>query len=97
MTLRCLLNLWRFKLLDEELFHSVDEQLLSVFPAGCTNCMTPESVCKFGDGYLCTQCFIYYTELHVCGCCGHLSDSVPELSHIRGCEFCDGDQRYFDD
>ncbi|MDB6984917.1 hsdR, partial [Escherichia coli] len=87
----------RYKLLDEELFHSVDEQLLSVFPAGCTNCMTPESVCKFGDGYLCTQCFIYYTELHVCGCCGHLSDSVPELSHIRGCEFCDGDQRYFDD
>lgn len=88
---------YRYKLLDEELFHSVDEQLLSVFPAGCTNCMTPESVCKFGDGYLCTQCFIYYTELHVCGCCGHLSDSVPELSHIRGCEFCDGDQRYFDD
>lgn len=87
----------RYKLLDEETFHSIDEQQLSAFPAGCTNCMIPESICKFGDGYLCTQCFLYYNELHVCDCCGHVSDSVPELSHIRGCEFCDGDQRYFDE
>ena len=73
-------------LLDEELFHSVDEQLLSVFPAGCTNCMTPESVCKFGDGYLCTQCFIYYTELHVCGCCGFapiFPDICYHLTHYK--------------
>ncbi|EKN4769272.1 hsdR [Yersinia enterocolitica] len=87
----------RYELLDEETFHSADEQMLSVFPAGCTNCMAPESVCKFGDGYLCTQCFLYYNDLHVCNCCDHLSDTVPELSYIRGCEFCDGDQRYLDD
>lgn len=87
----------RYALLDEEEFHSLDEQLLSSFPAGCTNCMIPESVCKFGDGYLCTQCLLYYIEIEVCGCCDHLSDSVPELSYMRGCEFCEGDQRYFDD
>ncbi|WP_426763622.1 hsdR [Hafnia paralvei] len=87
----------RYELLDGEAFHTLDEQIVAAFPAGCTNCMTPESVCKFGDGYLCTQCFLYYNELHVCGCCAHISDRVPELSHIRGCEFCDGDQRYFDD
>ena len=87
----------KYELLDEETYHSLDEQQISVFPAGCTNCMIPDSVCKFGDGYLCSQCFLFYNELHVCGCCDHLSDSVPQLSHIRGCEFCDGDQRYFDD
>jgi len=93
----CGYTLNRYELLDEESFHSVDEQMHSIFPAGCTNCMIPESVCKFGEGYLCTQCFLYYNELQVCNCCGHLSDSVSELSHIRGCEFCYGDQRYLDD
>ncbi|MDK9888430.1 hsdR [Enterobacter kobei] len=87
----------RMTLLDEETFRSVDEQDYSVLPAGCTNCMTPDSVCKLGDGYLCTHCLSYYEELHACGFCNHFSDSVPELSHFRGCEFCDGDSRYHDD
>ncbi|MEG0206131.1 MULTISPECIES: hsdR [unclassified Citrobacter] len=94
---RCNYAQSRYDLLDEEIFHSVDEQLLSGFPAGCTNCMNPESVCKFGEGYICTRCLSYYTEIQQCNSCNHLSDSVPEFSHIRGCEFCDGDQRYFDD
>ncbi|WP_105685649.1 hsdR [Cronobacter dublinensis] len=87
----------RYELLDEQKFSSLDEQLLSTLPAGCTNCMVQESVCEFGEGYLCTRCFIYYNELYVCDCCGHMSDSVPHFSHIRGCEFCDGDPCYFDD
>lgn len=93
----CNATLNRYELLDEEIFHSSDEQLLSAFPAGCTNCMDHESVCKFGEGYLCTRCLSYYTKIQQCNSCNHLSDSVPEFSHIRGCEFCDGDQRYFDD
>lgn len=93
----CKFTLSRYDLLDEEVFHSVDEQLLSAFPAGCTNCMNPESICKFGEGYLCTRCLSYYNEIQQCNSCMHLSDSVPEFSHVRGCEFCDGDQRYFDD
>ncbi|PKB87839.1 hsdR [Ewingella americana] len=87
----------RYELLDDEMLHSVDEQMHSALPAGCTNCMIPEGIGKFGDGYLCTQCFLYYDELHECGCCGHMSDIVPEISYMRGCEFCEGDQRYFDD
>ncbi|RAZ96089.1 hsdR [Klebsiella oxytoca] len=94
---KCGCNVGRYELLDGEEFYSIDEQMISAFPAGCTNCMSPESVCKFGEGYLCTKCFFYYNELHVCNCCDHLSDYVPKFSHIRGCEFCDGDQRYIDD
>ncbi|MDV0787601.1 hsdR [Citrobacter amalonaticus] len=87
----------RMVLLDEETFLSVDEQLLSGLPAGCTNCMTPESVCQHGKGYLCTQCLAYYHELEECECCNHLSDSVPEFSRYRGCDFCDGDSSFHDD
>lgn len=57
----------------------------------------PDSVCQHGDGYLCTQCLSYYTELEECECCNHLSDNVPEFSRYSGCEFCDGDSRYHDD
>ena len=87
----------RMTLLDEETYRSVDEPLLSNLPAGCTNCMIPDSVCQHGDGYLCTQCLSYYTALDECECCNHLSDSVPEFSRYRGCDFCDGDSRYHDD
>ncbi|HBQ5930976.1 TPA: hsdR [Klebsiella pneumoniae subsp. pneumoniae] len=87
----------RMELLDEETFLSVDEQMFSVLPGGCTNCMVPDSVCKHGDGYLCTQCLNYYTELHACGYCDHFSDSVPQFSHHIGCDFCDGDSRYHGD
>lgn len=93
----CELTEDRMALLDEETFRSVDEQLLSNLPAGCTNCMVPHSICLHGDGYLCTQCLSYYHELETCECCNHLSDSVPEFSRYRGCEFCDGDSRYHDD
>ncbi|ELW9466111.1 hsdR [Enterobacter hormaechei] len=87
----------RIKLLDEESFRSPDETMYSNLPGGCTNCSVPDSVCEHGDGYLCTLCFSFYKELEACDCCGHLSDNVPSLSVIRGCNFCSGDQRYHDD
>lgn len=87
----------KIKLLDEESFRSLDEAMYSELPGGCTNCMEPDSVCAHGDGFLCTLCFSFYKELEACDCCGHLSDSVPSLSVIRGCDFCSGDQRYHDD
>ena len=85
----------RYDLLDDCIFHSADED--KYLPAGCSNCMSAESVAKFGDGYLCTRCLQFYDQLIICNCCDHMSDSVPEFSHIRGCNFCDGDQRYLDD
>ena len=87
----------RMELLDEETFRSVDEQMFSILPAGCTNCMVRDSICKHGEGYLCTHCFSYYKDLHSCGYCNLFSDNVPELSHIRGCDFCNGDFRYLED
>lgn len=87
----------RYELLDEEVFRSIDEQENSGFPAGCTNCLSPESVCPFGHGYLCTRCLLLYKKISGCGCCGHQSDSVPAFSHIGGCEFCDGAGPFHDD
>ncbi|WP_455871869.1 hsdR [Serratia proteamaculans] len=85
----------RYELLDDDSYHSgVDDEYL---PAGCTFCMRPESVAKFSDGYLCTECLQFYNQIEICNCCDHASDSVPEFSNIIGCEFCDGDQRYIDD
>lgn len=85
----------RYELLDEYLFHSDRED--EYLPAGCTQCMRPNSVGKFGNGYICSECLFFFKEFMVCECCNHASDSVPEISYIRGCEFCDGDQRYHDD
>ncbi len=93
----CEATLERYELLDEESFSSSDEAMYSPFPAGCTGCMNPNTVCPFGDGYLCTQCLAWYEELSACECCGHSSDSVPEFSHIKGCEFCEGDTRFHAD
>ena len=76
-------------LLDSPL-RSIDEQSENVLPAGCTDCMSPESICRSGDGYLCVECFHFYGELHKCGYCSHYSDSVPSLSFMHGCAFCEG-------
>ncbi|MFP7605280.1 hsdR [Serratia quinivorans] len=85
----------RYNLLDDALSHSdVDDQFL---PAGCTFCMRSESVARFGNGYLCTECLDFYDEIKVCVSCNHASDSVPVLSSFRGCGFCDGDPRYYNE
>ncbi|EPJ0597158.1 hsdR [Enterobacter roggenkampii] len=91
----CGLRRDRMALLDFPL-RSIEEQTESVLPAGCTGCMSPESVCKSGDGYLCTVCFQFYNELKKCGYCSHYSDLVTYLSFMSGCAFCEGDSRYDD-
>ncbi|MEB7559468.1 hsdR [Kluyvera cryocrescens] len=87
----------RYELLDEQTFRSVDEMIDAFPPAGCTSCSNPESICIFGDGYLCTECLSYYEELKTCDYCGHQSDSVPSFSQYKGCEFCDGDHKFLED
>lgn len=86
----------RFELLNEETFRSVDEQMYSNLPAGCTHCMSPNSVCKFGNGYLCTACLIFYKDLTQCENCNHWSDSVSEFSQFKGCDFCEVNQQYIE-
>lgn len=85
----------RMALLESPL-RTIDEQTHNILPAGCTGCMSPESVCRSGDGYLCTVCFQFYNELMACGYCSHYSDFVPDLSFMRGCAFCEGDCRFDD-
>ena len=85
----------RYELLnDDAVCSAVDDEYL---PAGCTFCLKEGAVAKFGGGYLCTECLNFYDQIEVCSCCDYASDSVPEFSHIRGCEFCDGDSRYLED
>lgn len=93
----CRTEIERYELLDGETFRSIDEQMDSVFPAGCTSCMSPNSVCPFGEGFICTQCLSYHDEIECCECCGHASDNVGEFSRFKGCEFCDGDPRLHGD
>lgn len=93
----CKISVSRYELLDGESYRSLDEQLNSPFPAGCTTCMSTESVCTFGNGYLCTQCLTFYDDLEECQCCGHLSDSVPAFSNVGGCSFCEGSGPRWDD
>ncbi|MBM3074032.1 hsdR [Lelliottia sp. RWM.1] len=88
--IECGFNSSRMALLDSPL-RTIDEQTQNLLPAGCTNCMSPESVCKSGDGYLCVVCLAFYQELKQCGHCHHYSDFVPELSFMSGCAFCEGD------
>ncbi|HBV2664436.1 hsdR [Klebsiella pneumoniae] len=87
----------RYELLDEELFYSLDQKEFSDFPAGCTNCMKPDSVCIFGEGFLCVECLNYYKKMSQCKYCEHLSNQVPLNSRAYGCEFCDGPQNYIGD
>ncbi len=92
---KCDADYFRYALIDEDERHSpIDEEYL---PAGCTSCLHPTSIAKFGSGYLCSECLEFYKEIMVCECCNHASDSVPQLSHLGGCEFCDGDTRNRDD
>lgn len=86
----------RFELLDSPK-RTVDEQTMNILPAGCTVCMSPESVCKSGNGYLCTVCIQFHKQLQQCEHCNHFSDFVPNLSIMRGCAFCEVDDNFHDE
>lgn len=72
--------------------NSFDEHGLNGTPGGCSDCEGYNTVCEFGDGYLCTQCLTYHETIDPCGFCGYHSTDVSEYSNTMGCSFCDGKQ-----
>jgi len=85
----------RFSVLDEDDPLPCDYPHLST-PAGCCECEGNDTVCKYGKGYLCTQCLTYYESLEWCAYCSYPSSSVPDHSSMVGCHFCDGHPETWD-
>lgn len=64
-------------------------------PAHCEACCGYETICSFGDGYLCVHCLTYTASLTCCGWCGgyHNGDGRG----WAGCMQCDGAAGYRED
>ena len=58
-------------------------------PSGCHRCMSLDTVCEYGDKFLCTSCLAVYDKLKVCERCDVLSSWVPDNSKEEGCLLCD--------
>ncbi|UXY13492.1 hsdR (plasmid) [Kosakonia sp. ML.JS2a] len=78
-----------YHLLDTSSVDSDSFATLSV-PAGCCECDGYNSVCEFGDGFLCIYCLTYFDNLQCCEHCSYYSSEVPAFSSMVGCRFCDG-------
>ena len=61
----------------------------------CPFCSGYHTVVEHHEGYVCTKCFEYSTDLGYCGWCneGQLG-GVPEGSSYMGCDFCDGNVQW---
>lgn len=66
-------------------------------PGGCVDCDGYDTVCKFGDQYLCTACLTLHDSLEMCDYCTYHSSSVPDISAAFGCSFCDGHRQTWED
>lgn len=55
---------------------------------GCSNCHDWDSVCEYGEKFLCTTCMELYEERNACGRCKTFSSWVPDNSKEEGCAFC---------
>lgn len=80
----------RFSLLNEEIFDSVDEMINSVVPANCGHCDGHETVCSFGEKYLCTRCLEVHKGYDDCGICGTRLDAMGSNMRFSGCTYCAG-------
>ncbi|EBE6501842.1 hypothetical protein CVP73_21135 [Salmonella enterica] len=79
----------RYELFDTSNF-SPDEYGCVSVPAGCSVCEQYNTVCEFGEKYLCTYCFSIFDTIEQCEYCSYHSTSIGEFSGMTGCSFCDG-------
>ncbi|MEQ9859545.1 hsdR [Pectobacterium cacticida] len=86
---KCQHSVPRYELFDTSSYSQDDYHCAST-PAGCSECEVDDSVCEFGEGYFCTQCFSFFESIDQCDCCGHYSTDIDEFSVITGCSFCNG-------
>lgn len=92
----CDYSVSRYKLLDE--WDGKPEDLcFSGLPANCSECDGYGVVCEYGGEYLCTVCLVRHESLECCEYCGSHSTSVPEMSGLMGCNFCDGNYKLLND
>lgn len=61
-------------------------------PASCDECQGFETVCQYGDQYLCTECMEVFDTIYSCEACSGHSTLDREDSYFMGCEHCDGMQ-----
>ena len=82
----------RYDLLDEGNL-SPEEQMTMGRPASCSDCGGYETVCNFGDRYLCVECFELKNSVDTCDYCGGTSTDVQENSALFGCCLCSGNTK----
>ncbi|MDT8850249.1 hsdR [Pantoea dispersa] len=56
--------------------------------SGCVSCLSMDSVCEYGDKFLCTYCLELHDGLDTCERCNTISTWVPVNSKEDGCTFC---------
>lgn len=62
-------------------------------PSGCHECVSWNSVCEYGDKFLCTDCLSVHDKLETCERCNTTSSWVPNNSKKAGCDFCESWQQ----
>jgi hypothetical protein len=92
----CVYSETRYRMLDTSSYR-IDERAHAPVPAGCCECDGYDTVCEFGEGYLCTACLTYFDALEQCGHCSYYSSEVSEFSAYGGCNFCEGHRDAWDD
>lgn len=85
----CDLAIKRYDLFDTSSTSKPDIAGLGT-PAGCCVCDARDTVCEFGDNYICSACLTVHDDIHQCFHCGYHSTDVPEYSYSTGCKFCEG-------
>lgn len=78
-----------FKFLDQSKpsYNDIDE---SQTPANCDECQGYETVCEYGDGYLCANCLSFFDSLSNCQWCNASMTGSSEDTYVTGCEHCEG-------
>lgn len=79
-----------FDLLDQNTVRGTKDDLDSDTPANCDECQGYHTVCDYEDGYLCTNCFIYFDSVGKCQWCNDHMTGNTEDTYVSGCEHCDG-------
>ncbi|WP_210512508.1 hsdR [Pantoea ananatis] len=58
-------------------------------PSACGGCHSWDSVCEYGDKFLCTSCLDVSDELETCQQCNVTGTWIPDNSKEYGCTFCE--------
>lgn len=83
-----------FDLLDEWHDHHDEHLECSPYPVDCYFCGQSESVCQYGNGWLCSACFVFCDKLEECPHCSRVNNQPHELFGIKSCSYCSVDSEF---